>query len=169
MGSVLTNGTLNGRDIASTYGDRAVPYNLFPAELITGAAVYKAPTASGIEGGIAGTVDLRTIRPLSVQGRDAAINLRVRHNDFASDLPDGESVGYRGSATYVNQFANDTVGLALGYAGQDAPFVSGRIIRIQLSDCCIRRLDYGDAWRQWTRQRPQFPLWRGQWHFLRNE
>lgn len=125
MGTVLTNGTLNGRDIASTYGDRAVPYNLFPPELITGAAVYKAPSASGIEGGIAGTVDLRTVRPLSVRGRDAAVNLRVRHNDFANDLPGAEPDGYRGSATYISQFAGDTLGIALGYAGQDAPFVSG--------------------------------------------
>ena len=125
MGAVLTNGTFNGRDIASTYGDRAVPYTLGPPELKPRAAVYKAPSASGIEGGIAGTVDLRTVRPLSVRSRDVAVNLRVRHNDFANDLPGAEPDGYRGSATYIDQFAGDALGIALGYAGQDAPFVSG--------------------------------------------
>ena len=124
LGAVLTSGTLNDRDLASEWGDRSVPFNLFPAELISRASVYKAPSASHVEGGIGGTVDLRTARPLEWGARSLAINFRSRYTDLADELPDGESFGHRGSAAYVDQFADDTLGLALGYAGQYAPFVS---------------------------------------------
>ena len=124
LGSILTSGTLNDRDLASEWGDRSVAYNLFPAELISRASVYKAPSARHVEGGIGGTIDLRTARPLEWDGRSMAFNFRTRYNDLAPDLPDAESFGYRGSATYVNQFNNDTLGLAIGYAGQLSPLVS---------------------------------------------
>lgn len=124
LGAILTSGTLNDRDLASEWGDRSVAYNLFPAELISRASVYKAPSASHVEGGIGGTVDLRTARPLEWDGRATAFNFRTRYNDLAPDLPDAESIGYRGSLSYVDQFNDDTLGLAVGYAGQYAPLVS---------------------------------------------
>ena len=124
LGAVLTNGTLNGRDLASEWGDRSVSFSLFPAELISRASVYKAPSASHVEGGIGGTVDLRTARPLDWDERSMTMNFRGRYNDMADDLPDGESIGYRGSVTYVDQFADETLGVALGYAGQYSPLVS---------------------------------------------
>ena len=124
LGAVLTNGTLNGRDLASEWGDRAVAYSLFPAELISRASVYKAPSASHVEGGIGGTVDLRTARALEWGEQQIALNFRGRYNDLVGDLPNGDSFGYRGSATYIDQFADDTLGVAFGYAGQYAPLVS---------------------------------------------
>ena len=123
---MLTNGTLNDRDLASEWGDRSVSFNLFPAELISRASVYKAPSASHVEGGIGGTVNLgvATARPLEWDERAMAVNFRTRYNDLAEELPNGKSFGYRGSATYVDQFADETFGVALGYAGQYAPLVS---------------------------------------------
>ncbi len=124
LGAVLTSGTLNDRDLASEWGDRSVAYNLFPAELIARASVYKAPSASHVEGGIGGTVNLRTARPLEWEGRSMAFNFRTRYNDLAPDLPDAEAIGYRGSGTYVDQFKGDTLGVAIGYAVQSSPLVS---------------------------------------------
>lgn len=124
LGSVLSNGTYNGRDLASASGDRSVPFSLFPAELISGAGVYKAPAASRIEGGVAGTIDLNTVRPLEYGEQSLVVNLRGRHNDLGGDLPTGEDKGYRGAITYIDQFADGTVGISLGYAGQKSPFAS---------------------------------------------
>ena len=124
LGAVLTSATLNDRDLASEWGDRSVAYNLFPAELISRASVYKAPSASHVEGGIGGTVDLKTARPLEWDGRALAFNFRTRYNDLAPDLPNAESVGYRGSLSYVDQFNDDTLGIALGYAAQYSPLLS---------------------------------------------
>ncbi len=123
LGAVLTNGTLNGRDLASEWGDRSVSFNMFPAELIARASLYKAPAASHVEGGIGGTLNLRTARALEWGERYVVANVRGRYNDLAGDLPDSEEFGYRGSVAYLDQFANDTVGIAIGYAGQYAPLV----------------------------------------------
>ena len=124
LGSILTSTTLNDRDLASEWGDRSISFNLFPAELISRATVYKAPAANHVEGGIGGTVNLQTARALDWGERSIAVNFRGRYNDLGGEVPDGESTGYRGSATYIDQFADDTLGVALGYAGQFAPLVS---------------------------------------------
>ena len=123
LGAGLTNGTLNNRDLASEWGDRSVSFNMFPAELISRASLYKAPSASHVEGGIGGTLNLQTARALEWGERYVAVNVRGRYNDLAGDLPDGEEFGYRGSIAYLDQFADDTLGIALGYAGQYAPLV----------------------------------------------
>ena len=124
LGAILTNGTLNDRDLASEWGDRSVAFNMFPAELVSRATVYKAPSASHVEGGIGGTVNLQTARALDWGERAVAVSLRARYNDLAGDLPDGQAVGYRASATYVDQFASERLGAAIGYAGQHAPLAS---------------------------------------------
>ena len=124
LGSILTSATLNDRDLASEWGDRSVSFNMFPAELISRATVYKAPSASHVEGGIGGTINLQTARALDWGERYVGFNVSGRHNDLGGDLPNGEARGYRGSASYVDQYADDTVGIALAYAGQFAPLVS---------------------------------------------
>ena len=124
LGSILTSTTLNDRDLASEWGDRSISFNLFPAELVSRATIYKAPAANHVEGGIGGTVNLQTARALDWGERSVAVNFRGRYNDLGGKVPEGESTGYRGSATYVDQFADDTLGVALGYAGQFAPLVS---------------------------------------------
>ena len=64
LGSILTSTTLNDRDLASEWGDRSISFNLFPAELVSRATLYKAPAANHVEGGIGGTVNLQTARAL---------------------------------------------------------------------------------------------------------
>lgn len=56
--------TLNGREQVTTGGKRAVEFDQYPSELITQAQVYKSQKASLIEGGVAGTVELKTADPL---------------------------------------------------------------------------------------------------------
>ena len=114
---------MNDRDLASEWGDRSVSFNMFPAELISRASLYKAPSASQVEGGIGGTLNLRTARALEWGERYVAVNVRGRYNDLAGDLPGNEEFGYRGSVAYLDQFAGDTVGIAIGYAGQHSPLV----------------------------------------------
>ena len=56
---------LNGRDVFSARNTRGLSFEDVPAELMSGVDVYKNPSADMIEGGIAGTVNLRTRRPLA--------------------------------------------------------------------------------------------------------
>ncbi|MBX9884337.1 MAG: TonB-dependent receptor plug domain-containing protein, partial [Novosphingobium sp.] len=56
---------LNGREQVTVGDNRGVEYDQYPAEFFKNVVVYKAPTPSLVAAGIAGTVDLRMLRPLS--------------------------------------------------------------------------------------------------------
>ena len=118
LGPDLVNTLLNGREIVSAEANRNIRYEQFPAEMLNGAFVFKSPTATQVEGAIAGQVDLRSVRPLDLQKSRVAINLRASYNDLADDIGDTKPVGYIGSISYVGQFADDTLGIALGYSGR---------------------------------------------------
>ena len=118
LGPDLVNTLLNGREIVSAEANRNIRYEQFPAEMLNGAFVFKSPTATQVEGAIAGQVDLRSVRPLDLQKSRVAINLRASYNDLADDIGDTKPVCYIGSISYVGQFADDTLGIALGYSGR---------------------------------------------------
>ena len=70
----LTQVTIDGHSVATgdwflldqfqTVG-RSVSFTLLPAEIVSGTTVYKTQDASLLEGGVAGVVDLQTLKPLS--------------------------------------------------------------------------------------------------------
>jgi iron complex outermembrane receptor protein len=109
------NGTLlNGREMASTGNARSPEFDLFPAELMGSVVIYKTPDASVVGQGLASTIDLRTVQPLDFGKRTIAVNykksrLGVKQRD---NLPEGD--GDRFSLSYVDQFANRTIGVAFG-------------------------------------------------------
>ena len=72
----FTTVLLNGRQQASSGFNRAVEFDQYPSELLGSVVVYKTPDASIVGMGLAGTVDLRTIRPLEYGKRAIALNLR---------------------------------------------------------------------------------------------
>jgi len=108
---------LNGREIVSSNDGRAVEYDQFPSELIGSAVVYKTPSASLIGQGLSGTVDLKARRPLDTRGRELAVNLRGERNSLDTQVPGvAPRTGNRFSLSYVDQFANNTIGVAIGFA-----------------------------------------------------
>ncbi|MGF1454962.1 MAG: TonB-dependent receptor [Alphaproteobacteria bacterium] len=124
----LTFSTLNGREQVTPNGNRSIEFEQFPSELISGADVYKSPKASLIEGGLAGTVELKTVRPLERNGRTFNVNARGIFNDRADEIFDADEFGYRVSLSYVDQFLNDTLGIAFGYARLEQPNVATRFV-----------------------------------------
>ena len=117
--------TLNGREQASTAGysagTRWMSFDQYPAELINQAAVYKSPKASQLEGGVAGIVDLKTANPLEASKQhNVVLNARLSQNTAASKFG-GDEDGYRLTASYQGKFADDTLGLAVGYSYLDQP------------------------------------------------
>ncbi|MDH4290260.1 MAG: TonB-dependent receptor, partial [Aquincola sp.] len=108
---------LNGREIVSSNDGRAVEYDQFPSELIGSATVYKTPSATLIGQGLSGTVDLMARRPLDTRGREVAINVRGETNSLKTQVPGVASpTGNRISLSYLNQFADNTIGVSLGFA-----------------------------------------------------
>ncbi|MDQ3268760.1 MAG: TonB-dependent receptor [Pseudomonadota bacterium] len=108
---------LNGREQVSLGNNRGVEFDQYPSELINQVVVYKTQDASLVGQGLSGTVDLRTVRPLEFGERAIAVNLRGDMNE----LNGNEEYGNRLSISYIDQFADNTIGLALGYARLDNP------------------------------------------------
>ena len=115
MSPDFNGGLLNGREVASSGDSRGVDFDLYPAELLNSVLVYKTPHAGLLGQGLSSTIDLRTIRPLNSKGRQVAINYREQRTGIDNGVPNGEGSGDRVSLSYVDQFANNALGIGLGY------------------------------------------------------
>lgn len=113
---------LNGREQVSTGDNRGVEFDQYPSELLQAVTVYKTPDGALIGQGLSGTIDMQTIRPLDFRGRRLNLNVRGESNSLGKQNANGESKGNRLSATYIDQFAANTIGVALGFAHLDSPF-----------------------------------------------
>ena len=76
---------LNGRDVFSARNTRALSFDDVPAELMAGVDVYKNPSADMIEGGLAGTVNLRTRRPFDADDRQFGVSGSLNYGDFVEE------------------------------------------------------------------------------------
>jgi len=72
---------LNGRDSFSADSGRGLNFNDVSPELLNRADAYKNQTADMIEGGIAGTVDLRTRLPFDKAGPLAVVSIQGDYGD----------------------------------------------------------------------------------------
>ena len=117
MGEGFVFSTLNGREQVSPNGTRAMEFSQFPSELIQSVEVYMSPKASLIEGGVAGTVELKTANPLDMDDdQKVVIGVRGSYNDQAGDIYGAEEFGERLSLSFQKKLLDDTLGIALGYA-----------------------------------------------------
>jgi len=107
---------LNGREQSSTGDSRAVDLSVYPAELIGSATVYKTSDATLPTAGLAGTLDTRLIDPLAFSKRTLAATYQKVRNSISTPVP-GE--GHRKSITYIDQFMDRKIGLAVGYVRVD--------------------------------------------------
>ncbi len=75
---------LNGNTVFTASGSRTLNFEDIPAGLLSGIDVYKTPTASQIEGGIGGIIDLRTHRPFDFKGFKATATIGATHASIAA-------------------------------------------------------------------------------------
>ena len=114
---------LNGREQVSTGDNRSVEFDQYPSELMAGVTVYKTPDAGLVGQGLSGTIDMQTVRPLAFAGRTVALNARGEKNSLGK-IGNAKDTGTRFSASYIDQFADRTIGIALGYARIETPILS---------------------------------------------
>ena len=114
---------LNGREQTSTGDNRGVEFDQYPSEVVRQVNVFKSPTASLVGQGLVGTVDIRTIRPLDFGSRRVfAVGARGSYADLGALNSGSEKYGYRLNGTFVDQFAGDTIGVALAASYVDEPY-----------------------------------------------
>ena len=92
--AVASTGPIDQRN-----NNREVDLNMFPTDLFTQLTVSKSPTADQLEGGAAGTVNMRSARPFDKPGLHLTGSLQ------GSDYSHAGSMGGRG--TFI---ASDTIG-----------------------------------------------------------
>ena len=75
----------NGRDAFSANGGRALDWSSIPPELVGAIDVYKNQSADLIEGGIGGTINLRTLQPFDREGHILAITADATYGDLGEN------------------------------------------------------------------------------------
>jgi len=118
--------TLNGRELVSTGDNRSVEFDQYPSELVNGVTVYKTPDAGLVGQGLSGTIDMKTVRPLSFGESAAAVSVRGQRNSLGS-AADSDATGHRFNMSYIDQFADNTIGLALGYSYSETPIQENQV------------------------------------------
>ena len=117
---------LNGREMVSTGDNRSVEFDQYPSELVSGVTVYKTPDAGLIGQGLSGTIDMQTVRPLSYDGSAAIVGIRGLRNSLGS-AANKDATGGRYNISYIDQFADNTFGIALGYSYSNTPIQENQV------------------------------------------
>ncbi|OON64770.1 TonB-dependent receptor [Massilia sp. KIM] len=116
LSSELTLTQLNGNYIATAEanGDptRSFNYTLMPSNMLSSAELYKTPEARLDEGGIGGTVILRTRRPLDVESGSGFVNAEGTWADTTKKT-DGQFSGQYAWHDQSNRF-----GILVGFTQQ---------------------------------------------------
>ena len=125
---------LNGRDIFSANGGRALSFEDVSPELVGRVEVYKNVTPDMIEGQISGLVNLVTRKPLNTPGLRVAGSIEANYGDLRE----------KWSPTY-NIIASDTFDTGAGTFGLQASYsnskLRSRTDSSQAIDTCYRPAD----------------------------
>lgn len=121
LGPDFSLALLNGREVVSAGNNRGIEFDQFPSELVASGVVYKTGDAQLAAIGIAGAVDLRTIRPLDSKRRQITASATYSINDSGKLNPDFAADGYRFFGSYIDQNEAGTVGWSLGATRQSIP------------------------------------------------
>lgn len=128
LGPEFVRATVNGRTIASTEGGREFNFDVLASETVETLEVIKTPSARLEEGGIGGTINLNTARPLDIGTRNAGA-LRANYNEFSTDWNprasalaswvNGQStLGALLSASYSDNRTRSDRSTSFGYSNQ---------------------------------------------------
>lgn len=115
-GLSYTRSELNGRDSFSANNGRGLSFADVPAELLGGVDVFKSPSADMIEGGIGGTVNLRTRLPFDNKGFTLGGTLENNYGDFVKK-----------SAPTVSVLASNRWNTGIGEFGLLGSFVRSQV------------------------------------------
>lgn len=105
LGSQFNMTTFNGRILATDNAGRDFSFDVMPAEALSRVTVYKAPTASLMDGSIGGLIELSTFDPLSRRGPQFSGSVGGLYDEATEELT--PRLGFVAS----NTFLDDTLGV----------------------------------------------------------
>lgn len=121
--------TVNGQTFKTADFTDGFRYDIIQTELASAIQVIKSPTADMDAGGLSGTINIETTKPLSYKDRQIVLTAKGQNSEYA-----GGKITPKLSASYVDQNADGTLGVYLNLGWQ------------QLED----RADYVWMDRWWT-------------------
>ncbi len=127
LGPRFIGATLNGRELASSEPNRAVRFEQFPSESLSGAIVYKTQSAELVEGGVATSIDLLTVQPLKFKERQFSVKADALYYEMGNKIPGATSTAPRVGGIYIDQFLDKTLGVAFAASYQDQPSLQKNI------------------------------------------
>ena len=146
LGPDFTVTTFNGREQASTNDNRSVEFDQYPSELVTpGQDLQDARRRHGLPGhrGHHGYPDRASAARTPTS--KLAAGYKREMNEQEANIPGLPDAGDRVNLTYIDQFTDNTVGVALGIAYNKTPY----------QNQTREPWGYADFWwpaRDWRRQ-----------------
>ncbi|WP_184718054.1 TonB-dependent receptor [Caulobacter sp.] len=121
LGPTLSFSTFNGREVSTAGPDRSVAFQQFPSELVNGVLVYKSQQADFLEGGLAGVIELKSIRPIDYGRRRIQMEVRGAYLPKDDDIRGRNGLGYRGNISYTDSWDTKLgeMGVSIGYQRLD--------------------------------------------------
>ncbi len=130
-GLTFVRSELNGRDTFSANNGRALGFNDVSPELLGSVSVFKQQTADMIEGGLAGSVDLRTRKPFDKRDLVLAGSIEANYGDYRKKW----SPTYSLFGSNVWQTGAGDFGIMLNYSKSE---LRGRDSGVQVADYTFR-------------------------------
>ncbi|MBW6531837.1 TonB-dependent receptor [Sphingomonas sp. RRHST34] len=105
LGPQYARTTINGQTFASADFKDGFRYDIVQTDLASSIQVIKSPTADMDSGGLSGTVNIDTVKPLAYKGPNFVVGAKAYHSDYRG------GVTPKVSGAYIDQFADGTIGV----------------------------------------------------------
>jgi len=107
LGPQYARTTINGQTFASADFKDGFRYDIIQTDLASAIQVIKSPTADMDTGGLAGTVNIDTVKPLAYKGPSFIAGIKGYYSDYR------KAATPKVNAAYIKRFADDTIGVML--------------------------------------------------------
>ncbi|MDR6981544.1 TonB-dependent receptor [Rheinheimera pacifica] len=150
LGPFLGYNTFNGRTITSAGYSRAVNFKKFPSEFSDKVVVYKSQQADLVEGGVSGTINIDSLRPLDYAKDQVSLELQGIYNNHTAHTKGENGFGNQITASFVKQLNTDFLGnfaITAGYQRTDSSNPEESMLTSSNMYACATRLADGTPLR----------------------
>lgn len=109
LGPQYANTTLNGQAFNGADFTSGFRFDIIQTELASGIQVIKSPSADMDAGGLSGTINIDTAKPLSFDDRKVLVSLKGQQAEYSPT----SGITPKANITYVDQFLDGTLGVLL--------------------------------------------------------
>lgn len=114
LGAQYARTTINGQTFASADFKDGFRYDIVQTDLASAIQVIKSPTADMDTGGLSGTVNIDTVKPLAYRGPRFILGVKGYNSEYR-----GKQITPKVSGAYIGSFAGGTLGVMANVSYQE--------------------------------------------------